>query len=114
MTRGIKRKHQLTIADKNVFFSELASKSGCSTDINFSKRVYYALIKVLMSHIREKGYIELPEFGMFYLLERRGGVVAKSRWTGQRIELPLTRMLKFKNHYKLKEYMKGMSAKVTW
>lgn len=113
MTRGIKRKRQLTTEDKNKFFSELSSKAGCSTDVDFVKRVYYSLIKVLMLSVREKGYIELPDLGMFYLMEW-SGKIHKSRWTGQAVDVKPVRILKFKNHYNLKKYIQDMDAKVVW
>jgi nucleoid DNA-binding protein len=111
--RGIKRKPQLTIADRNKFFGEIASLAGCSSDISISKRVYYAIIKVIMRHIREKGYVELPDWGMFYLIEVNGKVTL-NRQTGQQMALPPLRMLKWRNNHNLKEYFNNADVKVLW
>jgi nucleoid DNA-binding protein len=112
--RTLPRKPQLTKDELNRFFSNLASESSCSSDVSFAKRVYYGLIRVIMKDVRERGYINLPDFGMFYLIEHQGLRLNKSRWSGEKIDLGSQRMLKWKNCTKLKEYMKHMNAKVIW
>lgn len=84
------------------FFKLVAVRAGVS-DLDTIKRVFYGMIKVISSELRNKHTVKMPDWGEFNLL------IYKSRntlnvGTGRIEPLPPKPMVKFVPDLKVKKY----------
>ena len=89
---------------EEVFFNELAIESNLS-DLQSSKNVYYALLRVILSNLKKSERIYLPQWGEFRLQIRKAGRVIHKD-TGQIVSYGETKCVKFKPFHKLKYFFR--------
>lgn len=90
------------------FYNLVSIKSGLEVDI--VKRVYFAIIKVLVEELKNWGEILMPELGRFSIIIYSGRKIRDVNTREIKQTSPV-RVLKFAPWYTIKNYIKGLEAK---
>jgi nucleoid DNA-binding protein len=90
------------------FYHLVSVKSGLEVEV--VKRVYFAMIKVIVEELKNWGEILLPELGRFSIIIYSGRKIRDVNTREVKQTLPV-RVLKFAPWYTIKDYIKGLDAK---
>ena len=74
-------------------------------DAELAEMVYLGILRTILSELREKGVVILPEFGTFKVYKHKGRR-AHDISTGGMIQVPEMNTVKFSPGYKLREYFR--------
>nr|MCK4930023.1 HU family DNA-binding protein [Nanoarchaeota archaeon] len=88
-------------------FWEEFEKRNNFKDKETLKSVYLALMRLILDQLREEGKIELPNWGEFYVVERKARKI-KNVNTGYHEVIPAMDTIKFTPCDKLKSYIRLM------
>lgn len=102
-----KLKEDLTFLSEDDFFNTLAERCNyINTDL--VKEVYYELIKLTTQQLRKQGSIRYPVFGDFILKYKKPRELI-SVHNGQRMTIPMRKVVKFTPSPKLRKYFVSLS-----
>ena len=93
----------LNLDEKNELFSNLAIAMN-TVDVNVAKKFYYDFIKFVIKQTKEKGTLQLPDFGTFRMGVQKGRMGWMPR-TGERRWVEGSFSLRFKSDYKVRAYV---------
>lgn len=93
--------------DTEEFFQLISAKANYM-DVGIVKDVYFSMVKAMIQELRQRGMVRLPELGDFFM-SFLGGYEAVNVNSGEKKELPLRRVVKFRTGRRLKEYLKSLS-----
>jgi len=99
--RGIKKKYNWM--SKEAMFSMLSSMSNYA-DEELVKRIYYALVKMMVKEIKSGGCFRMPDFGDFHAKFYKERMVT-DLVNGGMMMCPQRRVIKFETNEKLKQYL---------
>lgn len=91
--------------ERDNFYYLVSVKSGL--DQETVKRVYFAMIKVIMDELKNWGEILLPELGRFSIIIYSGRKIRDVNTRELKQTTPI-RVLKFAPWYIIKEYIKNL------
>lgn len=94
----------MPVISTKFFFKDIATRAGFM-DPESARKVYYAVLKTIISDVEKKGRIYLPDFGKFYMIETEEKKVPGLRG-GPVITWPKIKIIKFKACDKLQNYFK--------
>ena len=92
------------VAPKNKLYKALSIECGIA-DANSSMRFYYGFVRYVLKELKETGRIQLPEFGVFEIVEDKGRRMHGLK-TGNIIKIPPVKRLAFRPARKLKDHIK--------
>jgi len=93
--------------ERDNFYHLISAKSGLEVEV--VKKVYFAMVKVIIDELRNWGVVLLPELGRFTVIIYSNRKIRDVN-TRELKQVGATKVLKFSPWYTIKDYIKGFSS----
>lgn len=91
--------------DKKIFFEKMLCNAKM-TDMEMVKKVYYAFLKTIAKDLRRGKAIEAPDLGLFEIIINKPYKFGRNPKTGELIDVPERKVVKFRVNKNLKDFCK--------
>lgn len=102
-------KRKFVVLPREEFFSSVAAKANYVSGESV-KDIYYGLLRVIIQELRERGAVNLPDFGDI-VIHRHKARMSHDLQTDSMVMLPEKSTIKFRPCKELKKYFHIVGAK---
>lgn len=79
-------------------------------DVESIKPVYYAILRTILSNLRDDGSIRLPDWGEFRVIRHKARRSRDPNLPGEYLYLPAIKTVKFSPTERLKNFVKNLKG----
>ena len=100
----------MTKQEKEQFFTDLSIESGIMASQDTTQYIYNAIIRLIQKELPRRKTFELPDIGIFKLIESKQEMVNKyDPKTGTTRAMVVAPSVRFSTDYKLRYYCRNIS-----